>query len=127
MNAISRVLGFGLLVLAFPAGAGALDECNLRGDRATVARCLADADAEAQAALLKAEGALARLARDVDTATGRPVAAAALGRSMREFAEYRKAQCDFVRTMHANSANAELAMQGCMIDMTRRRVRDVQN
>jgi len=62
MKWIGRMVGACACAVAASAGAGALDECNIRGDRATVARCLADADAEAQAALLKAEGAAAKLA-----------------------------------------------------------------
>ena len=46
---------------------------------------------------------------------------------MRAFVDYRKAQCEFVKAMYANSSSAEQAMHGCMVDMTRRRVRDVQN
>ena len=84
--------------LATAAGAGALDECSLsKSDPAAVTRCLLDADKEAQAALFKAEGDAGKRARDVDTATGQPGAAAALAKSMRAFADYRKAQCDFVR------------------------------
>jgi uncharacterized protein YecT (DUF1311 family) len=127
MKAVVVAAGLLAWVVALPAGAGALEDCSLRGARATIAKCLADADGEAQAALVKAEGALGRLAREVDTATGHPVAAAALARSMREFADYRKAQCEFVRAMRADGANAEFVLQGCMVDMTRRRVRDVQN
>jgi len=127
MNWIGRMIGACACAAAMSAGAGALDECNIRGDRATVARCLADADAEAQAALLKAEGTAAKLARDLDTATGRSGAAAAFAKSMRAFTDYRKAQCDFVKAMYAGGSGAELAMHGCMVDMTRRRVRDVQN
>ncbi len=127
MKWIGRMVGACACAVAASAGAGALDECNIRGDRATIARCLADADAEAQAALLKAEGAAAKLARELDTATGRPVAGAAFAKSMRAFADYRKAQCEFVKAMYANSSGAEQAMHGCMVDMTRRRVRDVQN
>jgi len=127
MKWIVPMIGACACAATMSAGAGALDECMLRGDRATVTRCLADADAEAQAALIKAEGAAGKLARDLDTATGRPGAAAALARSMRAFADYRKAQCDFVKAMYASGSGADLAMQGCMVDMTRRRVRDVQN
>ena len=127
MKWIGPTIGACVCAAAMSAGAGALDECMIRGDRATVTRCLADADAEAQTALVKAEGTVAKLARDLDTATGRPGAAAAFARSMRAFADYRKAQCDFVKAMYASGSGAEQAMHGCMIDMTRRRVRDVQN
>ncbi|MCC6193050.1 MAG: DUF1311 domain-containing protein [Burkholderiales bacterium] len=108
------------------AGAGALDECMIKGDHATVTRCLVDADKDAQAALNKAEGDAARRARELDTATGRPGAAAALAKSMRAFTDYRKAQCDFVRAMYASGAGADQGQLACMIDMTRRRARDFQ-
>ena len=84
------------------ATAGALDECMIKGGQAAVTRCLIDADNEATAALNKAEGTAGARARQLDTATGRPGAAAALAKSMRAFAEYRKDQCDFVKAMYAS-------------------------
>ena len=109
------------------AGAGAYDECNLRGDQATVTRCLVDVEREALDQLNRVEGDLARKARDLDVATGRAVAAPALARSMREFGNYRKAQCEFVRSMYPVGTRGDQAMAACLVDMTRRRVRDLQN
>jgi uncharacterized protein YecT (DUF1311 family) len=111
---------------ATAAGAGALEECMIKGDQTAVTRCLIEADKEVQASLIKAEGDAGKRARDLDTATGRPVAAAALAKSMRAFTDYRKTQCDFVRTMHASSPAAEQNQLGCMVDLARRRVRDLQ-
>ena len=45
---------------------------------------------------------------------------------MRAFADYRKAQCDFVRAMYSSGSGAEQAQLGCIIDLTRRRVRELQ-
>ena len=106
--------------------AGALDECLIRNEPAAVQRCLVDLDKEAQAALVKAEGDAGRRARDIDVATGRAPAAPALAKSMRAFTDYRKAQCDFVRAMYSSASGAEQAQLGCMIDLTRRRVRELQ-
>ena len=105
------------------ASAGAVEECIGRGDHATATRCLVENEKEAQNALVKAEGDAGRKARDIDTATGRSSAAPALAKSMRAFADYRKAQCDFVRAMYASGTGAEQAYVGCIIDVTRRRVR----
>jgi uncharacterized protein YecT (DUF1311 family) len=116
-----------LAAWAGAAGAGALDECMIKGDHAAVSRCLIDLEKEAQASLIKAEGDLGKKARDLDTATGRPGAAAALAKSMRAFTDYRRAQCDFVRAMYASGSGADQGQLGCMVDMTRRRVRDLQN
>lgn len=121
-----KVLAVLLAGWAGMASAGALDECMIKGDQPAVTRCLIEADREAQAALNKAEGDAARRARELDTATGRPGAALALAKSMRAFAEYRKAQCDFVRAMYASGAGADQGQLGCVVDMTRRRARDVQ-
>jgi uncharacterized protein YecT (DUF1311 family) len=109
------------------AGAGALDECMIRGDHAAVTKCLIEADSEAQALLNKAEGDAGKLARNIDTATGRSGAAAALARSMRAFSDYQKAQCDFVRAMYAGGAGADQGQLGCRVDLTRRRARELQN
>lgn len=108
------------------AAAGALEECMIKGDSAAVTRCLVEADGEATAALNKAEGGASARARQLDTATGRPGAAAALAKSIKAFAEYRKDQCDFVRAMYASGAGADQGQLGCRVDMTRRRVRDLQ-
>jgi uncharacterized protein YecT (DUF1311 family) len=112
--------------MAGAATAGAVEECLIRGDSAAVSRCLADNEKEAQASLIKAEGDAGKKARDIDTAIGRSAAAPALAKSMRAFSEYRKMQCDFVRAMAGNSAAADQAHAGCMVDLTRRRVRDLQ-
>ena len=108
------------------ANAGAVEECLIKGDQAAVTRCLIDAENEATSALNKAEGAAGARARQLDTATGRPGAAAALAKSMRAFADYRKEQCDFVKAMYASGAGADQGLIGCRVDMTRRRVRDLQ-
>jgi uncharacterized protein YecT (DUF1311 family) len=114
------------LMMTGAATAGAVEECLVRGDQAAVTRCLLDNETEAQASLVKAEGDAGKKARDIDTATGRSSAAPALAKSMRAFAEYRKAHCDFVRAMFANAPGAEQAQIGCVIDITRRRVRELQ-
>ena len=108
------------------ANAGAVEECLIKGDQAAVTRCLIDAENEATSALNKAEGAAGARARQLDTATGRPGAAAALAKSMRAFADYRKEQCDFVKAMYASGAGADQGLIGCRVDLTRRRVRDLQ-
>ena len=111
---------------ACTATAGALEECVARGDQAAITRCLVDLEKEAQASLNKAEGDAGKRARDIDVATGRSSAAPALAKSMRGFAEYRKTQCDFVRAMYASGNGAEQAQLGCMVDLMRRRVRELQ-
>lgn len=108
------------------AMAGALDECVIKGDHAALSRCLLDADREAQAALNAAEAAAGTRARELDTVTGRPRANAALARSMRAFAEYRKMQCEFIKAMYAGGNGADQGMLACRIDLTRRRLRDLQ-
>ena len=100
MKSITRIVVVCAWAIATAvANAGALDECMIKGDHATVTRCLIDAENEAQTALNKAEGLAGTRARQLDTATGRPGAAAALAKSMRAFSEYRKDQCDFVKAM----------------------------
>ena len=115
-----------LLLTTSAAAAGALDECLIRNDPTAVTRCLVDLEKQAQANLVKAEGDAGKRARDIDTATGRAPAAPALAKSMRAFTEYRKAQCDFVRAMYSAGTGGEQAQLGCMIDLTRRRVRELQ-
>ena len=126
MKAMAMLLAVAALATN-AAHAGVLDECTLRGAAATVTQCLLNAEREAQDQLNTVEGEVARKARELDTATGRPLAAPALARSMRAFGDYRKAQCDFVRAMYTTPARADQAHLGCMVDMTRRRVRDLQN
>jgi len=115
-----------LLGFAVPAAAGALDECQGAGDHAAVTRCLVEADGEAQASLRNAEGVAGTHARELDAITGRPGANAALAKSMRAFADYRKLQCDYVRALYASGNGADQAALACRIDLTRRRVRELQ-
>ena len=89
-------------------------------------QCLVDADGEAQASLRNAEGVAGTHARELDAITGRPGANAALAKSMRAFADYRKLQCDYVRALYASGNGADQAALACRIDLTRRRVRELQ-
>jgi uncharacterized protein YecT (DUF1311 family) len=126
MKMRSMLIGM-CLAAAGNAAAGALEECMIKGDQDAVTRCLVEQEREAQAALNKAEGDAGKKAREIDVATGRSGAAAALAKTMRAFVDYRKTQCDFVRAMYASGTGADQRQLGCMIDMTRRRVRDLQN
>src|SRR4029079_19070580 len=81
-----------LFLIVMPAKAGALEECQIAGDHAVVMKCLVDADAQAQASLRNAEGIAGTRAREIDNATGRPGAKAALAQTLRTFADYRTKQ-----------------------------------
>jgi uncharacterized protein YecT (DUF1311 family) len=126
MKIFVAALAAGLLGIAANATAGALDECQTAGDHAAVSRCLLEMDRDAQASLRNAEAAAGTRARELDAVTGRPGANAALAKSLRAFTEYRTLQCDFVKAMYASGNGAEQAALACRIDLTRRRVRDLQ-
>ena len=126
MKTLVAALAAGLLGIAANATAGALDECQTAGDHAAVSRCLFELDRDAQASLRNAEAAAGTRARELDAATGRPIANAALAKSLRAFAEYRTLQCDFIRAMYASGNGADQAALACRIDLTRRRVRELQ-
>lgn len=126
MNIFVAALAAGLLGFAASAAAGALDECQTAGDHAAVSRCLLESDRDAQASLRNAEAAAGTRARELDTATGRPGANAALAKSLRAFAEYRTLQCDYVKALYGSGNGADQAALACRIDLTRRRVRDLQ-
>ncbi len=130
MNA-TRIAPLLLLLAALatasaPAVAGALEECQTAGDGAAVTKCLLDADAEAQASLRNAEAAAGIRAREIDTATGRAGANAALAKSLRAFLEYRTMQCSYVKALSASGSGAEQVGLACRVDLTRRRVRELQ-
>ena len=126
MNIFVAALAAGLLAIAANATAGALDECQTAGDHAAVSRCLFEQDRDAQASLRNAEAAAGTRARELDAVTGRPGANAALAKSLRAFTEYRTLQCDFTKAMYASGNGADQAALACRIDLTRRRVRDLQ-
>ena len=126
MNKNWVVMAWLLFGFAAPATAGALDECQTAGDHAAVTRCLLDLDSQAQASLRNAEAVAGTRARELDNATGRPGANAALAKSLRAFMEYRTLQCDYVKALYASGNGAEQAALGCRIDLTRRRVRELQ-
>jgi uncharacterized protein YecT (DUF1311 family) len=126
MNTTMVTTAMVLLAWAAPAAAGALDECQTAGDHAAVTRCLVEADAQAQASLRNAEAAAGTRAREIDTATGRSGANAALAKTLRAFSDYRTVQCDYIKALYASSGGAEQAGLGCRVDLTRRRVRELQ-
>ena len=126
MNILVAALAAGLLGIAANATAGALDECQTAGDHAAVSRCLFEQDRDAQASLRNAEAAAGTRARELDAVTGRPGANAALAKSLRAFTEYRTLQCDFIKAMYASGNGADQAALACRIDLTRRRVRELQ-
>ena len=126
MNILVAALAAGLLGIAANATAGALDECQTAGDHAAVSRCLFELDRDAQTSLRNAEAAAGTRARELDAVTGRPGANAALAKSLRAFTEYRTLQCDFIKAMYASGNGADQAALACRIDLTRRRVRDLQ-
>ncbi len=115
-----------LTMAAAPASAGALDECQTAGDSAAFTKCLLEADAEAQASLRNAEAAAGIRAREIDTVTGRAGANAALAKSLRAFLEYRTMQCGYVKALYASGSGAEQMGLACRVDLTRRRVRELQ-
>ena len=112
--------------VAFPALASALEECVPAGDGTAVLRCLTEEDAKANAELSNAEAAAAKRARDLEQATGRMGAHAALAKSVHDFAAYRTSQCAFVKETMASGTGAAQAQLGCRIDLNRRRVRELK-
>src|SRR5438046_1084445 len=128
MNTIrSAALGLWLsVVVAPPALASALEECVPAGDGAAVLRCLTEEDVKTNTELSSAEAAAARRARELEQATGRTGAHAALAKSVRDFAAYRTSQCAFVKETMASGSGAAQAQLGCRIDMNRRRVRELK-
>jgi len=112
-------------VVASPAFASALEECVPAGDGAAVLRCLTEEDTKANVELSNAEAAAAKRARELEQATGRAGAHAALAKSVRDFAAYRSAQCAYVKETMASGSGAAQALVGCRIDMNRRRVREL--
>jgi len=126
MKILVSALAVGLLAIAASAAAGSLDECQTAGDHAAVSRCLFELDRDAQASLRNAEAAAGIRARELDAITGRPGANAALAKSLRAFTEYRTLQCDFIKAMYASGNGADQAALACRIDLTRRRVRELQ-
>jgi uncharacterized protein YecT (DUF1311 family) len=107
--------------------AGALEECKTIGDSAALSRCLADEDHKANAELSQAEASAAQKARAVDSATGRTNSHAALAKSVRDFTQYRTTQCNYVKEVYGGTGlTAEQAQMGCIVDLTRRRVRELR-
>jgi uncharacterized protein YecT (DUF1311 family) len=114
---------------AFAQGAlaGALEECKGTGDSASLTRCLSEEERKANTELSSAEAAAAQKARTLDGATGRTNSHAALAKSVREFSQYRLAHCGYVKEAYGGTGTtAEQAQMGCIVDMTRRRVRELR-
>jgi uncharacterized protein YecT (DUF1311 family) len=112
--------------VAMPALASALEECVPAGDGAAVLRCLTEEDTKANAELSNSEAAAAKRARELEQATGRVGAYAALAKSVRDFAAYRASHCAYVKETMASGTGAAQALVGCRIDLNRRRVRELK-
>jgi uncharacterized protein YecT (DUF1311 family) len=127
MNGIRRVvLALALSgAIAMPARASAVEECVPAGDGAAVLRCLTEEDTKANVELSNAEAAAAKRARELEQATGRVGAHAALAKTVRDFAAYRASQCAYVKETMASGSGAAQALVGCRIDLNRRRVREL--
>ena len=126
MNARWITMAMFLLATAAPAAAGALDECQTAGDHAAVSRVPARSR-RAGAGELAQRGSCCRHARPGDRQRHRPPRRqAALAKTLRTFADYRTTQCDYVRALYASGGGAEQAQLACRVDLTRRRVRELQ-
>jgi len=128
MNGIRRALlalALSAAVTTMPALASALEECVPAGDGAAVLRCLTEQDTKANVELSNAEAAAAKRARELEQATGRVGAHAALAKTVRDFAAYRASQCAYVKETMASGSGAAQALVGCRIDLNRRRVREL--
>jgi uncharacterized protein YecT (DUF1311 family) len=124
-----RVVALALCLWATCAGgawANAVDECAAAGNGDAVLRCLSELDVKTNAELANAEAAAARRARDLEQATGRTGAHAALAKSVRDFAAYRTSQCAYVNETRASGTGAAQAQVGCRIDLNRRRIRELK-
>jgi len=113
-------------LVAISAQASPVDECAAAGDATAILRCLTEEDVKANAELATAEAAAAKRARDLEQATGRAGAYAALAKSVRDFAAYRTSQCAYVKETMASGSGAAPAQLGCRIDLNRRRIRDLK-
>jgi uncharacterized protein YecT (DUF1311 family) len=111
--------------VAVPAFASALEECMSAGGGAAMLRCLTEEEGKANVELSNAEAAAAKRARELEQATGRMGAHAALAKSVHDFAAYRTSQCAYVKETMASGTGAAQAQLGCRIDLNRRRVREL--
>jgi uncharacterized protein YecT (DUF1311 family) len=116
-----------LVVWSFPAMAGALDECMVKGDHPAVTQCLQQEESATEASLRQAETTAARKARELELVTGNTEPRSAFDKAIVAFRAYRDAQCNFVRAMYGSGSGAGQALIACRVDMTRRRIRELLN
>jgi uncharacterized protein YecT (DUF1311 family) len=114
------------LAFGTPVFAAAVEECLPIGDGAAVLKCLTDEEIKANAELAALEVTVAKHARDIEQATGRVGAHAALAKSVRDFAQYRASQCAYVKELIASGTGSAQAQAGCRVDLTRRRIRELK-
>ena len=96
--------------IATPALASALEECVPAGDGAAVLRCLTEEDTRANVELSNAEAAAAKRARELEQATGRAGAHAALAKAEIVSAQLAETRIEFARdyASHKDLAAAEV-------------------
>ena len=114
------------LAFCAPVSAASVEECLPAGDGAAQLKCLTDEEIKASAELAALEITVAKHARDIEQATGRVGAHAALARSMRDFTQYRASQCAYVKELMASGTGSAQAQLGCRVDLTRRRIRELK-
>ena len=126
MKSTVRCVALLLLSCALPAMAGALDECMAKGDSGAVMICLQQEETATEASLRQAEAVVARKVHDLETVARNAEPRAAYDRAAVAFKQYRDAQCGFVKSMYGSGAGAGQAQVACRIDITRRRIRELQ-
>jgi uncharacterized protein YecT (DUF1311 family) len=114
------------LAFSGSALAAAAEECLPAGDAAAVLKCLTDEEIKTNAELATLETTAANHARNIEQATGRVGAHAALAKSVRDFAQYRASQCAYVKELIASGTGSAQAQMGCRVDLTRRRIRELK-
>ena len=126
MKSTVRLIALLLLSCAVPATAGALDECMAKGDSAAVMLCLQQEETATEISLRQAEAVVARKVHDLETVARDAEPRAAYDRAAIAFRQYRDAQCGFVKSMYGSGTGAAQAQVACRIDLTRRRIRELQ-
>jgi len=121
----SICLGLGLLVTS-QAHADPSMECS-GGSQVEIGDCVRATEETVNKTVELALGFAMDSAKELDTVTGREVAAKALTASQQAWSGYRDAHCEYVGSTFGGGSGTGIAIMSCRVELGRQRVSSLMN
>lgn len=123
---ITSLIRLGIAFIVLPIGALHADpamECGIsNGSQVEIGNCVGAVEKTVDQAVELALGFAMDVAKELDTATGRDVAAKALTSGQQAWGAYRDAHCEYVGSTFGGGSGTGIAISSCRVEMGRQRV-----